>query len=35
VHAAIEELATFGTLKDPAYALMKPPYTYFDGTFEL
>lgn len=35
IHAAIEELVGLSSLTEPAYDLMKPPYTYFDGTFEL
>jgi hypothetical protein len=35
VHAAIEALTACNAVAEPAYELLKPPYTYFDGTYEL
>jgi len=35
IESKLERLIELNTVKEPAYALLRPPYQYFDGTFEL
>jgi len=35
IEGKLAELCKFSPTKEPAYALLRPPYEFFDGTFEL